>query len=394
MNFRIIKFIQNYFKTKKFLKFKISSLIFFIIIIFNYINKSNQINRLKMLIKGKKFVNKCLKGILINRNKFVKSNIKIITAIIPIYNCEKTIKSSIRSIQNQNVSEIEIILVNDYSKDNSLKIIKDLKIEDSRIIIINNIRNMGTLYSRSIGALTSKGSYIFALDNDDMFFDMDIFDLMYKRAKKENFDIFGFKSILIKKKYNYNIKKMVDNRYSNNKNNLIVYQPKLGIFSISKKGKYKQNNTYIWGKCIKSLIYKKAVNSLGILRYSSFMSWAEDSSIILIIFNIAKSYKFIHKYGIIHFLSNSTSSHTQSIKNKLFGELFLLNTIYDFSNDKYKSLSILYFLQIKKKYKLKVFKLNKNLLFVKFILKKILKNKFINKNNKKKLFNLLIYFSV
>lgn len=54
---------------------------------------------------------------------------------------------------------------------------------------------MGTLYSRCIGALSAKGAYIFSLDNDDMFFDIDIFDSIYKIAKKEDFDIKGFKYV-------------------------------------------------------------------------------------------------------------------------------------------------------------------------------------------------------
>ena len=76
---------------------------------------------------------------------------------------------------------------------------------------------MGTLYSRSIGALSAKGQYIFSLDNDDMFFDMDLFDSIYKNAKKDNFDIIGFKSISIQKEYNYNIRKYRDNPYSKKK---------------------------------------------------------------------------------------------------------------------------------------------------------------------------------
>ena len=69
------------------------------------------------------------------------------------------------------------------------------------------------------------------------------------------------------------------------------------------------------------------------------MSWAEDTSIIFIIFNYAQSFKFINKYGIIHICSISTASHQQPKKNKLFGELFLLNVIFDFSNNKFKYLN-------------------------------------------------------
>lgn len=366
-------FIKNYSNKKIILIIKIFSLILFIINILFFINITNKIMRLKIFLKGKKFIKKCLKGILINKNKFKESNKKIISAIIPVYNSQKTIKSSIRSIQNQNISEIEIILVNDFSKDNSLKIIEDLKREDSRIIIINNNKNRGTLYSRCIGTLSARGVYIFALDNDDMFFDMDIFDSIYNKAVKENFDIIGFKTIVIKKKYNYNIRKMKDHYFSLHKNNLILYQPKLGIYPISKHGEYRLNDVNIWAKCIKTLIYKKAVNSLGILKYSNFMSWAEDTSIIFIIFNIAQSFIFLHKYGIIHILHILSASYSQPKKNKLFGELFLLNVIFDFSNNKYKYLAKLYILNIKKRYKLKELKFKKNLLFFNYILKKIIK---------------------
>ena len=57
--------------------------------------------------------------------------------------------------------EIEIILVNDHSSDDSLKIIRNIQKDDNRIIIINNKKNKGTFYSRSIGVLESKGNIYF-----------------------------------------------------------------------------------------------------------------------------------------------------------------------------------------------------------------------------------------
>ena len=66
---------------------------------------------------------------------------------------------------------------------------------------------MGTLYSRSIGVLISKGDYIFSLDNDDMFFDYDVFDSIYKKGKNENLDIIHFLTVIIKN-YKENIFKI------------------------------------------------------------------------------------------------------------------------------------------------------------------------------------------
>ena len=67
-----------------------------------------------------------------------------------------------------------------------------MKSYDNRIRIINNHKNMGTLYSRSIGVLNSKGKYIFMLDNDDIFLNEDIFETIYNFASYDKYDIGEF----------------------------------------------------------------------------------------------------------------------------------------------------------------------------------------------------------
>ena len=142
--------------------------------------------RTEALIRGKKFMGKCFDGIFMNRNNNkIIINPKIST-IIPIYNSEKTIKPAIRSIQNQYMEDIEIILIDDNSNDTTFSIIQELSKEDKRIKIFRNKINKGTLYSRNIGVLNSKAKYIMNLDNDDLFLDVDIFDTVYKEAEINN----------------------------------------------------------------------------------------------------------------------------------------------------------------------------------------------------------------
>ena len=105
---------------------------------------------------------------------------------MPLYNCENTIESSIRSIQNQNFTKIEIILSNDFSNDNTSNIIRNTKKNDKRIKIIDNKSNKRILYSRSIGVLISKGKYIFNLDNDDMYFDLNVLIIFIKKLIMKN----------------------------------------------------------------------------------------------------------------------------------------------------------------------------------------------------------------
>ena len=133
------------------------------------------------IIFYKKYIDQCLKGRLINNKKYKISNNPKITIIIPFYQTGDLIKIIIRSIQNQNIQDIEILLINDFSKDNNktIRIIEKIKQKDSRIVIINNKKNMGILYSRCIGVLKARGEYIMNLDHDDFLFDRDVFDTRF-----------------------------------------------------------------------------------------------------------------------------------------------------------------------------------------------------------------------
>ena len=126
----------------------------------NYDFQENFPNLQDSFNNAKDFLDKCLNGSLINHDTIKNIEKPKVSVIIPIYNCNNTILRAIRSIQNQNISDIEIILVNDFSKDDTLSIVEQLQKVDARIKIINNQKNMGTLYSRSIGALSAKGKYI------------------------------------------------------------------------------------------------------------------------------------------------------------------------------------------------------------------------------------------
>ena len=134
----------------------------------------------------------------------------------------------------------------------------------------------------------SKSKFVFPLDNLDLFFDEDFLDYIYNIGNKWNFDIFAFKTILTNN-YNNCIEKMKDHYFCNHKSNLILGQSKLGLFPIFKNGKYGVYDVNILWKYIKD-IYKKSVNSLGIKRYSNFVSWAEYTLVIFIIFNIDESF--------------------------------------------------------------------------------------------------------
>ena len=110
----------------------------------------------------------------------------MISVILNVYNCEKYIKKWLDSIVNQTYKDIEIIIVNDGSKDNTLKIIKEYK--DKRIKIINNKKNMGLSLSRNVGIDNAKGDYLFFVDSDD-YIEKDAIEYLYNLCKKYKVDM-------------------------------------------------------------------------------------------------------------------------------------------------------------------------------------------------------------
>ena len=260
--------------------------------------------------KAKPFIDKCAKLIFINdKTKFNSSEKPKASAIIPVYNSQNLIHRAIKSIQNQNLLDIEIILVNDFSTDKSLSVIESIQKEDPRIKIIKNKKNMGTLYSRSIGVLSSKGEYIFSLDNDDMFLDFDVFSTVTKIAKESNVDVIEFRGAMSRYARDI-VNTNVQDIWFTSQKNFVLFQPELTEFSI-KVGKdydkYELNTVFIWSKCVKGSVYKKALNIIGEERYSRFMLADEDCVATFIILNTANSYRYISKYAVYNIVRRGSA---------------------------------------------------------------------------------------
>ena len=96
---------------------------------------------------------------LINNNKIIY--LPKISIISPIYNSEKYLLRFLNCLQNQSFNKIEIILIDDYSKDNSINIIENFQKKDKRIILLKNKYNKGTFIARNLGIIYSRGKYIY-----------------------------------------------------------------------------------------------------------------------------------------------------------------------------------------------------------------------------------------
>ncbi len=90
----------------------------------------------------------------------------IVSVIVPAYNAEKTIDKCLQSLINQTLTKIEIIVINDKSRDNTLKILNKYK-DNPKIKIIDNEKNLGPAASRNKGLDIATGKYIGFVDSDD-----------------------------------------------------------------------------------------------------------------------------------------------------------------------------------------------------------------------------------
>lgn len=112
---------------------------------------------------------------------------ELVSVIVPIYMVEKYLNKCVDSIINQTYKNLEIILVDDGSKDNCGNICEEYKKKDERIIVIHK-QNGGLSSARNVGIEKSNGNFITFIDSDD-YISKDYIEYLYNGLKKYNLDI-------------------------------------------------------------------------------------------------------------------------------------------------------------------------------------------------------------
>lgn len=112
---------------------------------------------------------------------------ELISIIVPIYDVEKFLDKCINSIANQTYKNLEIILIDDGSTDESVQICDKWKEKDNRIKVIHK-KNEGVSIARNIGVKMATGKYISFVDSDD-YIDLDMIEILYNNLIENNTDI-------------------------------------------------------------------------------------------------------------------------------------------------------------------------------------------------------------
>lgn len=114
-------------------------------------------------------------------------NTPLVSVIIPIYNVEKYLKECLDSVINQTYKNLEIILVDDKSPDNSGKIADEYAKKDKRIKVVHKPKNEGPSKARNIGLSYATGVFVAFIDSDD-FVDLDWFEVLERESKNSDSD--------------------------------------------------------------------------------------------------------------------------------------------------------------------------------------------------------------
>ena len=245
------------------------------------------------------------------------------------------------------MKNIEIIVVNDNSNDNSLKLIQNVMKNDKRIRLIDNKENRRILFCKSIGALNSKGKYIIELDQDDMFLNDEAFDIIYKLSENYDLDMLHFNSISSNNIFQLSLRnklKIFLNKIKIN-TNIIDKQPniKLNIF--------RKHICVLWGNLIKSDLYKKVIYNLWPIIINYKIIFQEDFLITFFILIYAQRYKNIKDilylyYNNIESISNEHKNNSEYYLSVIFAGIIFFDYYIDYySQDIEIIINYIYFLK-------------------------------------------------
>lgn len=133
-----------------------------------------------------------------------------VSIIVPVYNSELYLERCLKSITNQTLTEIEIILVDDASTDKSPKICDEWSKKDSRIQVVHKTINEGLGMARNTGLKYASGEYFTFVDSDD-FVEIETYSIAYEKAIENDIDFcyFQFKRFPGKDKYRKMVKECI-----------------------------------------------------------------------------------------------------------------------------------------------------------------------------------------
>ena len=262
-----IKFTQDYFSKR--------------------VDQYNYIDYFKLCLEGKKIYS--------NPVEYYNTTKPFISIILCTYNNKDLIISSVRSIQNQSLKNIEIIFVDDGSSENMTEILQYLMETDPRVRVFYHLKNLGLWRSRIDGFLYSKGKYIVFFDPGDYYEDNYVLEDAYNLMEKYNLDSVKMAFRVIGDYTNISDSKIL---YHADDNSKIVYGGgNIENYDASIFGK----SGNIWNRFIKANVFTKGLCLLSDGMLNIYQNMIDDFYFNKITNKVSNNFLIVDRVGYVYY---------------------------------------------------------------------------------------------
>ena len=204
-----------------------------------------------------------------------------ISVVIPVYNTEEYLEQCLDSVLGQTLQDVEVICVDDCSRDGSYRIMEAYHARDPRVKIFRFNESKSALQARKTGVIASEGEYILFLDADD-YLEPDACRKLYDKITREKVDILHFSSRVV------NCANLPQGRIDSNQKLLTPYEGRIDGSDVFTACFAKKKYFFtLWNKLMKAELVKKAFSCME----DRYLPKAQDLYSFFVISYFAKSYK-------------------------------------------------------------------------------------------------------
>ena len=270
---------------------------------------------------------------------YSKSNLLYISdpkiSIIVLCTENKYLDKTITSIQKQNFSSYEIILIYDNNKQNDIDLLKKYTKENPNIILINNENKKGLVYSISVGVLSSKGKYILILEQSNTFAKSNTLNELYNFISDRKIDILEF-NLLINYHENINTNSLVLNKCPHFKSQINLDKIKYNKHYIN----IDQQKDLLINKLIKADLFKSIINKYNLNKIQKVYNYY-DNIFLYILQKSNNNFNYTNIFGIIKNINNTNSLNINNIiqdkMQKIKDSIFYINFIFENSDNTFEA---------------------------------------------------------
>ena len=242
----------------------------------------------------------------------------LVSIILPVYNAQNHIARCLESICAQSWQNIEVIVLNDGSKDHSLPVCEEFRARDSRIVLVDK-ENSGVSDTRNLGLKLASGKYVQFVDSDD-YIDPDFTEHLVTAADLTNPDLVIAAYKMVTPGGATKPEQVLDNRQDELGVMTVARPPEVREYGFLPAGVYTQDEfarhlmdkpasyfySVLWNK-----LYRRILLTGNDIQFTSELKWAEDLVFNMQYIQYAETFVSIDKAGYYYVQNPQSICHTQ-----------------------------------------------------------------------------------